>query len=305
MNRYLFPLYRIIVPKPIRTRILKKNLRKKILSFYFALPPDRVNEEQREVLQYLENNPVTIFPYPFSNNYLPEKIEVLFDPSDGMPYVFMEGKKLYFRKRWTALARKRTITKVRRAWSDLSREQDPQSPHRYLTHDFKAGPEDVIADIGAAEGNFSLSVIEKVRKIYLIEYNPEWVRALEKTFEPWKEKVEIISKYISDRDDDDHITLDTLIKEKKDINFLKIDVDGNEHNLFEGAREVLHSGSGLKIALCTYHKNDDEIELTSLLEKNGFNVNPSKGYMIHYYDKKIKAPYLRRGLIRAVREAKK
>jgi len=30
-------------------------------------------------------------------------------------------------------------------------------------------------------------------------------------------------------------------------------------------------------------------------------VTPSKGYMINYYDKKLKAPWLRRGLIRAVR----
>ena len=38
-----------------------------------------------------------------------------------------------------------------------------------------------------------------------------------------------------------------------------------------------------------------------LLKNHGFSVTPSKGYMIHYYDKKMKAPYLRRGLIRAIR----
>jgi len=38
-----------------------------------------------------------------------------------------------------------------------------------------------------------------------------------------------------------------------------------------------------------------------LLKDYGFRITPSKGYMIHYYDKKMKAPYLRRGLIRAVR----
>jgi hypothetical protein len=36
------------------------------------------------------------------------------------------------------------------------REQDPDSPHRYLTDSFTIGNDDVLADIGAAEGNFSL-----------------------------------------------------------------------------------------------------------------------------------------------------
>jgi hypothetical protein len=71
--------------------------------------------------------------------------------------------------------------------------------------------------------------------------------------------------------------------------------------VLEGAKEIFESGSPLKIALCTYHKNDDEKEFTDLLEKSGFTVIPSRGYMIHYYDKKMKSPYLRRGLIRAVR----
>jgi hypothetical protein len=87
MNKYLFQIYRILVPKPIRSRFLKKNLRKKILSYYSSLPENDINDEQREVLKYLENNPVTIFPYPFSARYSPEKIEVLFDPLNSMPYV--------------------------------------------------------------------------------------------------------------------------------------------------------------------------------------------------------------------------
>jgi hypothetical protein len=65
MNKFIFNLYRIFVPKPIRTSILKKNLRKKIHGYYSALPENEVNSEQREILKYLENNPVTTFPYPF------------------------------------------------------------------------------------------------------------------------------------------------------------------------------------------------------------------------------------------------
>ncbi len=302
MNSFLFQIYRILVPKLVRTRILKKNLRRKIIEYYSLLPENEVNDEQREVLKYLEDNPVEIFPYSFSKDYSPEKIEVQFDPSNGMPYVMQEGKKLYFRKRWTILNNRRTINRIQRAYADLSREQDPESPHRYLSPEFDPGENDVVADIGAAEGNFSLTVIEKVRKIYLVEYNREWIKALEQTFEPWRDKVEIISRYVSDCDDEKHISLDTLLKSHKDITFLKIDVDGNEQRVLDGAKEILEAAIPLNIALCTYHKNNDEKDFSALLVKNGFRITPSKGYMIHYYDKKMKAPYLRRGLLRAVRK---
>ena len=79
MNKFLFPIYRILVPKPVRTALLKKSLRKKILKHFSSLPENEVNDEQREVLRYLENNQVRIFPYPFQDNYSPDKIEVIYD----------------------------------------------------------------------------------------------------------------------------------------------------------------------------------------------------------------------------------
>lgn len=294
MNKILFSIYRILVPKPLRTIILKKSIRGKILEHFASLPENEVNDEQREVLRYLENNPVKIFPYPFYDNYSPEKIEVMFDPQTGMRYVLQEGKRLYFKKRWGE-------KRIKRAYSDLLREQDINSPHRYLTESFTVGNDDVIADIGAAEGNFSLSVIEKIRKVYLFEYDNEWIEALKATFAPWIEKVEIINKYVSDSDDGTHIRFDTFYKNKKDITFLKIDVDGAEAIVLNSCSEVFNTPDPFKVALCTYHKNNDEKDFTLLLRNHGFSITPSKGYMIHYYDKKMKAPWLRRGLIRATK----
>lgn len=294
MIRYLFPFYRIFVPKPIRTIILKKDLRNKIHKYFSSLPAEEVNEEQKEVLRYLENNPVSIFPYHFSNNYSPEQIKVFYDQEKMMHYVFQDGKRLYFKRRWYE-------KRIRNAYADLTREQDQESPHRYLNDDFSVNDDDVIVDIGAAEGNFSLSVIEKVRKVYLIEYDREWIEALEATFAPWKEKVVIISRYVSDMDDKKHIRLDTFLKSNCDITFVKIDVDGFEEKVLSGFESILSGDLHFKLALCTYHKNNDEINFTSLLLQKRFNISFSKGYMINYYDKKMKAPYLRRGLIRAVR----
>ncbi len=164
MNKILFSVYRVLVPKPLRTRILKKNLRRKILAHFADIPDDKINEDQKEVINYLMNNPVSIFPYPFQNMYLSSNVEVLSDSETGMKYVNQDGKRLYFKKRWNK-------KRIQKGYSELSKEQDAGSPHRYITDDFSPGSDDVLADIGAAEGNFSLSVIEKVRKVYLFEYD--------------------------------------------------------------------------------------------------------------------------------------
>jgi len=295
MNKFLFPIYRILVPKPIRTILLKKNLRKKILNHFSSLPVNEVNEEHHEVLKFLENNELTIFPYPFNDNYSSESIEVLYDAERGLKYVMQDGKRLYFKRRWNE-------ARIKRAYSDLLREQDLNSPHRYLTETFSIDKNDVLADIGAAEANFSLAVIEKVKKVYLFEYDREWAEALNATFAPWAEKVVIINKYVSDRDDVSHVRFDTFYRQHNDITFLKIDVDGAESIVLDSCKEVFRSPVSFKVALCTYHKNNDEKDFTLLLKSHGFTVTPSKGYMIHYYDKKMKDPYLRRGLIRAIKQ---
>ena len=294
MNKYLFPIYRILVPKPLRTIILKKNLRYKILNYFASLPENEVNDEQKEVLHYLENGEIRIFPYPFHANYSPDKIDVVYDPVKAMRYVLQEGKRLYFKKRWGE-------KKIRRSYCELMREQDINSPHRYLTNSFTVGENDVLADIGAAEGNFSLAVIEQIRKVYIFEYDEEWIEALRATFAPWADKVEIINKFVSDHNDSSHIRFDTFYELKKDISFLKVDVDGAESLVLNSCDKIFKSQKRFKMALCTYHKNNDEKDFTLLLKNYGFSITPSKGYMINYYDKKMRAPYLRRGLIRAVR----
>src|SRR5450759_640193 len=114
MNKFLFPIYRILVPKPIRTVILKKSLRKKILKHFAELPENEINDEHKEVLGYLENNPVRIFPYPFHDNYSSDKIDVFYAPETGMRYVLQDGKRLYFKKRWSG-------KRIKRAYSDLLR----------------------------------------------------------------------------------------------------------------------------------------------------------------------------------------
>jgi hypothetical protein len=289
----LFQLYRLLVPKPIRTKILLTSLAKKIPAFHTGSAGFATDTERQGVIDYITRRGVQIFPYDFTDKYNPSSIEVFEDPSCGLKYVMMDNKRLYFKRRWS-------MKRIRKSFHDLSLEQDLESPHRYLSTDFTVSSSDVLADFGAAEGNFSLSVIEKIKKVYLFESDPEWIEALEMTFLPWKDKVEIVPRFVSDVNDEKHCSGDVFFAEKE-LTFMKIDVDGGERKLLRGFADTINSASRMQIALCTYHQHDDEKDFSSMLSAKGFAVSPSGGFMIFYYDKKLKAPYLRRSVIRATK----
>ena len=290
---FFFQLYRVLVPKPVRTKILLNSLRKKIPQFHEADPLFISDPERKEVVEFIKQQGVKIFPYSFTSKYDQSKVEVFVDSQSGLKYVLMGSKRLYFKRRWS-------VSRIQRSFYDLSMEQDEKSPHRYLSDDFNISAGDVVADFGAAEGNFSLSIIENAKKVYLFESDPEWIEALEKTFEPWRDKVEVVAKFVSDIDDQQHCTGDEFFS-NKELNFLKIDVDGGERKLLKGFKKILERNSNIKVALCTYHQHDDEKEFAELLVGKGFFVNPSYGFMIFHYDKKLQAPYIRRALLRAIK----
>jgi len=294
MSGFTSQIYRIVVPKFIRKRILARELRSSILNYYDALP-ESPDQELAAVLDYLRINQIEVFPYDFQNQYLADAIEVFDDPEKGLRYVMLDGKKLYFKKRWSK-------KRIRHSFNELTKEQDTRSPHRYLTDQFKIEEGDVLVDIGVAEGNFALGAVEKASRLILFETDTEWIEALNATFEPWKEKVQIINKFVSDITNDTNTTLDDFLTPGEKITFLKIDVDGAESRLLKGCQRILREQNPLKLAICTYHKQDDERDFKALLSQNGFETSHSNGFMLFYYDKKMKAPYLRRGLIRAVKQ---
>jgi hypothetical protein len=296
MNSITSQIYRICVPKFIRKKILARNLPIAIQKYYSDLP-EKLSPEIESVLNYLKNKPMTVLPYDFQDKYIAENIEVFKDEVKGLPYVLLNGKRLYFKKRWGN-------RKIRTLYNTLLKEQDLQSPHRYLSEQFRFEEGDVLVDAGVAEGNFALSIVEIASRIVLFEADKEWIEPLNATFEPWKDKVVIVNKYVSDITNATNITLDDYFTSEEKVSFLKIDVEGAESRLLKGSHRILSESKSLRLAICTYHKQEDEKEFKEILSKYGYTTSHSNGYMLYYYDKKLKAPYLRRGLIRAEKLSK-
>jgi hypothetical protein len=256
-------------------------------------------KERKQMIKFLRHHLIEVFNYPFMDKYLWRHVKIKFDKNNGLHYVRThENHRLYF---------KRGMTKkeVRFMYNGLCMEQDDLSPHNYCFNDLMIGTNSVFADIGAAEGNFSLKFIDKIKKIYLFEHDHNWNEALEATFHPWKEKVIIVNKCVSNHDDDKYISLDKFFQNKEKPTLLKLDVEGVESDVIDGAKQlcIKHVKD---LLVCTYHRNGDEQKLTQKLQNMHYKVSHSPGYMLflweHNHDYDLQAPFdFRRGLIHALR----
>lgn len=293
MNIVHSKLFRNFVPKFIRKKILARVLRAAVLNYYAGLS-EPLSEEIEKVLDYLRKKPITWFPYDFQDQYIKDSIKVYDDKEKGLGYVLLDGKRLYFKRGWSK-------NRIRKVFNELRKEQDPQCPHCYVNETFKVENDDVLVDIGAAEGNFALSNVEKASRIILFESNKGWIEALNATFGPWKNKVTIVNKFVDDVSGAESTTLDDFIPAEENVSFLKIDVEGAESQVLDGCKRILQQQKPLKLAVCTYHKQEDEKEINEFLTQKGFETSHTDGYILFYTDNKIKAPFLRRGLIRAIK----
>ena len=95
-NSSLF--YRLLVPKPIRTKIVLSRLKKQIPAYHEASIGFNEDQERKEVVDFVRNYGVQIFPYHFTKNYKQEDIQVYHDDEYGMHFVLQEGRRLYFKK---------------------------------------------------------------------------------------------------------------------------------------------------------------------------------------------------------------
>jgi hypothetical protein len=295
---YARALYIKHLPYFIREKLLLiKNdyyikLRSEILKYYKTHELKNIDSEMQEILRVIKKQKdLPVIPYDYINKYHPLDVKVFKDEGNGFSYVFHYNKKLYFKRDWNEL-------QIQKYYNSLRIEQDELSPHCYFTDSFKINKDEVVVDIGTAEGNFSLDIIEKVKHIYMIEGDEEWIEALKLTFKPWIDKVTIIHKFIGESDNGQFISLNQLMP-YLDIDFMKVDIEGWESSMLKGSSLLLNNRKIKKITICTYHKQEDYDRIDSILKSSGYITSHSSGYMIYKYDKNICPPYVRRGLIRA------
>lgn len=222
--------------------------------------------------------------------YWNSKLKVYYDKHKELPYVMHKKNRLYFKR---GMQKEQIIL----AYMYLCIEQDKRSPHCYRNMVGTDRNYDVIIDVGGAEGIFALDYIDNAKKIIIIEADFNWQEALKATFEPYKDKVTILSKYISDKNDEMNITLDQIIEchVKKDSNCLiKMDIEGYEERALYGAKKSV-AAQKIHWVIALYHKISDEWKLPSFFEKTRCQI--SSGYVIPRGEEFCCEPYLRKGIL--------
>lgn len=251
---------------------------------------EETDEEKVRVLDYIKKHGLEVFNYDYVKKYQNLDIRVFYDEIKDMYYVCHNKAKMYFSRRY------KNEIDVQRYYKSILLEQDEESPHRYLDGDFDVKKGDVVLDIGAAEGNFALEIIERVSKIYLIEADDLWVDALKETFAPYGDKVVIIQAYISSYDEGRFCRLDSLIKEN--VNFIKMDIEGNEWDGLLGAKKLISNSSDLKLAICTYHSDFDQVLVEQFMSEMNISHKTTNGYM--WFPECIRQNYVSNRLNRAI-----
>ena len=288
-----------------RSNIRRAALRNAILAYYDAVPPQDLTMEQEEVLSYLRSNRFSLVPYDWCSKYMTMPVRVYKDRSKKLNYAVLDDKKIYFR-RYTDQGI------VRRAVRELSCEQDPRSPHRYVTDENRilgtipaekrrrghfVCPGDTVADVGAADGIFSLSIADTASHIYLFECDPDWIPALEETFRDYNSKVTLVQKFVSDEEDENSVTLDGFFKGKRDISFLKADIEGAEPKMLRGAQELLREKRIHRASVCVYHDMSHPTDFERKFQEAGYSVRFTDGLMLNR-----SKPFMLKGVLLADRK---
>lgn len=272
-------IYRKIVPTKFRKMMYRTflkgyfkvydNLKFKFIYGWFSIFPtksDKVN-----CMKFMGKNGITNCPYPFSLEYTNKSVESGIDERNGLPFVLHNGRKLYFKKM--------PIDQVVKAYRVLLMEQDNRSAHCYTT-DYTRLKDKVVVDAGTAEGIFSLNAIDYASHIYMFECEKDWIEPLKATFEPMKDKITIVEKYINNKTEGNNITLDDFFSDKNADNlYLKMDIEGFERDALIGCEKLFEKSKSISGAICTYHLDEDEKIISSFLNKKGCKFAKTEGYL--------------------------
>lgn len=249
-------------------------------------------------VNYILNNGYAQYPYKRICDL--EPFESGFDNIENLPFVVHKGKRLYFpNSESVEWCRQYYITCVRDE-AILGGQYLEKHPHQYQSKRCKIEEGDILIDVGCAEALMVLDNIDIISKAYMFECDSRWFAPLKTTFKNYLDKVNIIYKYVGDKDTEETITLNTALKDEVGSSvFIKMDIEGAEVSVLAGNRKFLESNKQVKLAVCTYHRQDDAEAILTLFEEMGYQHEFSDGYMyLGNFDKYDKFPYFRKGVLR-------
>ncbi len=231
-----------------------------------------------------------IFLGDFVEKYQKLPVETGFDATNNMHYVLHKGKKLYWPEGFNS-------TTMAGDYRRLMLEQDKDSPHCYWESPdvFK---DQVLFDVGAAEGLITLDHIEELKHAVLFECSPDWIKALKLTFKPYADKVSIVEKYVAGITDEQKNTLsldDYIQQTGLTANLIKMDIEGFEEEALEGFRNFLNKHDP-KLAVCTYHKPEAEENIRNIVTRFGYRASVTKGHICFVHSTEH---FFRKGVLRA------
>lgn len=265
---------------------------------YYGRHQEEALSYQKE-LNYLQRyGEYCCFPYKPAS--ILEHVVTGIEKESQLPYVIHKNKKLFFRANHTLVDVLELYQNYIQTERLLGNEDTEDAPHQYQSPRVHVSDGDVVFDIGAAEGLFALDQIEKASHVVIVESDPEWIIPLKQTFAPYKDKVTIIQKFVSDTDTDTTISIENILSQFDYRSaFIKMDIEGYEQKSITAAERALRKGKGIKLSVASYHKQHDAEEMKSFFDDIGYFSEYSTGYMLfHLYDTPT-PPYFRKGVIRA------
>ncbi len=157
---------------------------------------------------------------------------------------------------------------------------DPGSWHNYFHPLTPVGAQDVVIDVGAAEGLFALLALQRGARVVAVEPNPIFVASMRRTFQRHSPgRMTICPVAASDREgraslspepllstlgaagkngasDVRLLPLDRLLSDLASVTLIKADVEGHEMRMLEGASGLIRRFRP-KLAITCYHEEND------------------------------------------------
>lgn len=266
---------------------------------YFDANPGE-KEQFKQELEYLntalgsfteqEKLVYGVVPYPFALQYDYRQVEPVYDEAFMRYYVMFQGKRLYFNDAFN------TRESVQRAYTYFTGKQDSRSPLCCLDDSFNVSTYDTVIDYAAGAGHFALSIVDRVKRIILIEPDDIWKNCLIKTFEPFADKVTILHKSFATHDSESTISLQTIV-EQYDPQFIKMDGEFGGASFFRHNAALLRERK-MKLCVATYRGTDDANLLPELLKEAGYETRFNPGYLLFLFAP-LEPPYFRKALVKA------